>query len=126
MGLKSAMQRSACSCDEPQKVIVVNQQQPPAPKEEKLPNPNPRNFKFKKIEIMEEYALAWINYPDCTNYEGDKILVFENMSLTDMANMNRIDPHFCDGEHPSPIARFEPTERGWDMAIAFITGWRGY
>lgn len=27
-----------------------------------------------------------------------------------------VDPHFCDGEHPAPIARFAPTNEGWKDA----------
>jgi hypothetical protein len=67
-----------------------------------------------------------INYPDCTNYEGNKILVFHNISVEEIANANTIDPHFCDKDHVSPIARFRPSKDGWSMAEAFIRGWRGY
>jgi len=88
------------------------------------PNPNPRNFKFVKIEYDAPFIITMINYPDCTNWEGNKILVFDNVTLDELANMDEIDPHFCDGDHKSPIARFEPTKSGWAMAKAFVKGWK--
>lgn len=106
--------KSACSCGGNLK------------EDSDYPNPNPKNFKFKKINEMTPYTIVWVNYPDCVNYEGDKIMVFENMTVEDIANAKVIDPHFCDGDHISPIARFEPTAKGWEMARAFIVGYRGY
>lgn len=79
------------------------------------PNPNPRNFTIKnKVQVNGKWVVK-VNYHDCTNYEGDKIMVFE-----DEPTGSFIDPHFCDSkEHASPIARFEPTDRGWTMALKF-------
>jgi hypothetical protein len=114
MGISMGAPKSSCSCGGNLKKGV------------RYSNPNPKNFKFKKIEEMELYTIVWINYPDCINYEGDKIMVFENTSIEDLANAKTIDPHFCDGDHISPIARFEPTKRGWEMAVSFIKGFRGY
>ena len=86
----------------------------------KLPNPDPINFKILNI-YDEGYIAILIKYPDCTNYEGNKILVFDNtIKIKNIINLKKIDPHFCDGGHIPPIARFEPTERGWSMAIDFI------
>ena len=83
-----------------------------------LPNPDPSNFKIITEVRVRNFTIFKINYPDCTNYEGDKIVVFENSDLPDVNEM--IDPHFCDkSDGPSPVARFEPTQRGWKMAIAF-------
>jgi hypothetical protein len=31
-----------------------------------------------------------------------------------------LDPHFCENCETSPIARFEPTARGWDMGLTLI------
>jgi len=58
--------------------------------------------------------VAKVKYWNATNYEGVKILVYQG------ALPARLDPHFCD-KHKSPIARFEPTERGWMMAAAFAS-----
>ena len=53
--------------------------------------------------------------------KGKKILVFENITMIDLVNQKLIDPHFfpAKSKYKSPIARFEPTDRGWNMAIEF-------
>ena len=59
-----------------------------------------------------------INYPDCINYEGNKILVFEGINYIKLYSQGSIDPHFSNNENfHSPIARFEPTDKGWSMAV---------
>lgn len=85
-----------------------------------FPNPNPNNYNIKRIGSFGEYVVVLINYPDCTNYEGNKIMVFENMTQDQLEKMDSIDPHFCDKDHSSPIARFEPTDRGWFMAMNLV------
>ncbi len=63
-----------------------------------------------------------IRYKDCANYEGVKVLVFENCKLINLLNQKQIDPHFSDNKKfLSPIARFEPTERGWEWACKFAS-----
>lgn len=81
----------------------------------KLPNPDPHNFNIEKFEQVGKYAVIRVKYPDCTNYEGRKILVFES-TVEEVLKQKVLDPHFCDDGHLSPIARFEPTEKGWDLA----------
>ena len=39
-------------------------------------NPNPKNFKIIRQEYLSPFTLLWVNYPNCVNYEGNKILVF--------------------------------------------------
>lgn len=86
-----------------------------------LPNPNPANYKIVRYIGNENYLIVEIKYLDCTNYEGRKILVFENVTMGELEQQKLIDPHFSDNkEYHSPIARFEPTERGLEMAISFI------
>lgn len=77
-------------------------------------NPDPRKFEIIATKKFNNYTVLMITYPDCTNYEGNKILVFENP----IKNETFIDPHFCE-KHQSPIARFEPTLRGLAWAIDF-------
>ena len=84
------------------------------------PNPDPHNFKLQKIERVGRFVIALVEYPDCTTFEGRKILVFENVSTSKLKNAKVIDPHFCDSKkHISPVARFKPTNRGWEMACEF-------
>lgn len=85
-----------------------------------LPNPDPANYKLLAHEQVGEHVIVKIKYPDCTNYEGVKILVYENFTLFKLLQQGQIDPHFSDNSFlHSPIARFEPTERGWRWAVRF-------
>lgn len=86
-------------------------------------NPNPKNFKINRFEQINGYVLAEITYPDCKNYEGRKILLFKaaSMSKIILNNFGIIDPHFDNAKNViSPIARFEPTQDGWNMALKLI------
>lgn len=85
-------------------------------------NPNPNKFKILKTEQVGKFLIAKIQYPDATNYEGVKVLVFEGVSDLLLRSSKKIDPHFCDGSHLSPIARFEPTEKGWELAKRICLG----
>lgn len=84
----------------------------------KLPNPNPANYSIIRSDFVNGYLIIELKYHDCINYEGKKIMVYE-CTLNDLLNQKLIDPHFCDNkDYFSPIARFEPTERGWNNALA--------
>lgn len=54
-----------------------------------------------------------INYPNCTNYEGNKILVTSFYP----GHKSSLDPHFC--PNSGIIARFEPTDEGFENALNF-------
>lgn len=84
-------------------------------------NPNPLNFRIDQISEIKGFKLVVVNYPDCKNYEGDKILVYDKgISVEQIKNSKFLDPHFCDTkEHISPIARFKPDKDGMLCAIVF-------
>jgi len=83
-------------------------------------NPEPNNWKIVKAVESNGCTILKINYPNCTNYEGNKILVYK-AALIDIINQKSIDPHFMDDpKYLSPIARFVPTDEGWSMAL-FLT-----
>lgn len=83
-----------------------------------LPNPDPLNYKIIQWEKINGYLILYIEYPDCTNYEGRKILLFnKGINLKDLKKQGSIDPHFSNNKDMiSPIARFEPTIKGAMMA----------
>lgn len=84
-------------------------------------NPDPDNYTILKHRVLNNYLIIEIQYHDCINYEGRKILVFA-CSLEQLLKQKKIDPHFCDNlEFFSPIARFEPTEQGWLNALKFLS-----
>src|ERR1017187_7776268 len=76
-------------------------------------NPDPFNFKILETAQIGQYLAVRINYPNCTNYEGNKILVYDGMEVDELKKMKGIDPHFSGSkEWKGPIARFEPTIQG--------------
>jgi len=88
------------------------------------PNPDPNKFKLVWHENINGYPVLLVNYPDCTNYEGDKILVYDrDFDINILLCTHRIDPHFYSAKD-SPIARFEPTQRGWKMACSFALNYK--
>jgi translation elongation factor EF-4 len=113
MGLGFGM--SSCRCSTPQPQIIERIVEKIV---EKFPNPNPKNFKILQITQVGKNVLLVVQYPDCTNYEGKKVMVYRNVKASEIKKMNFLDPHFCDN-HISPFARFEPTEEGIDEAYNF-------
>ena len=89
-------------------------------------NPNPKNYKIEKVTKINNLTIVQINYPDCKNYEGNKILVLEGVSSEDLMNARIIDPHFTNAKAATmvPIARFPPNARGLEMAKAFCNAWQ--
>lgn len=84
-------------------------------KKESLPNPNPKNYKIVNGFEENDFTVIEVHYPDCTNFEGIKILVFSGNILEQVKRLKELDPHFC-GNHLSPIARFAPNIKGF-MAL---------
>lgn len=71
-----------------------------------------------KTQAVGSALVAEVQYEGCTNYEGRKILVYEKLSDGELLQLRFLDPHFCDSAtHKSPVARLEPTQRGWRLAI---------
>jgi hypothetical protein len=111
----SACSHSDCRCKytAPQQPVVTKQGLP-----------DPRHFELVALEQVGPFLLVKIVYPDSHNYEGRKILVFENVTESQLRQLTMVDPHFCDDkEHISPVARFVPTKRGLAMARAFCLAW---
>jgi hypothetical protein len=104
MGL-SLFGRSTCSCSRKSKPLNITK---------KLPNPVPDRYRITYQEQIGDYLIVKVEYPDCTNYEGLKIMLYKT-TWENLSRQESIDPHFCE-DCLSPIARFEPTERGLTMA----------
>lgn len=91
---------------------------------ERLPNPDPANWKIERVEQIGPNLAIELAYPDCKNFEGKKVMVYLNTTLVDLVNQKKIDPHFSnDKKLKSPFARFEPTKDGWEMAVHIATMW---
>lgn len=86
-----------------------------------LPNPDPKLFRVVKHFAKKGHLALLVNYPGCTNYEGDKVLVYRNTRLAELLAQGTIDPHFSQNPHYlSPCARFEPTKQGWRLALNLL------
>jgi len=78
-------------------------------------NPDPSSFKVKKFYKFNGLFVSLVNYPNCTTFEGNKILV----TNYDVREKIKLDPHFDNGS--GLVARFEPTDTGWEAAVWFVT-----
>jgi hypothetical protein len=82
-----------------------------------IPNPDPKCFQVKRHVTVGDGLVVEVHYPNCTNYEGRKVLLYVGVTIVELLRQGSIDPHFCDNTaYYSPIARFEPTETGWALA----------
>lgn len=82
-------------------------------------NPNPQRFEILRVAKQGTFLIVEVRYPDCTTYEGRKVLLFKgNMTEAKLRRLESLDPHFTNNPQVvAPVARFEPTPNGWDMAI---------
>ena len=119
---KSSLGNCDCNCRR-----VASAPNPiPVPTTRTGGNPNPKNWKVMRAAEHGKFLIVGLKYPDCTNYEGAKLLVFEGLTLKKLTKQKLIDPHFFQSKkYKSPIARFEPTERGWKMAERFVRAMTG-
>ena len=117
MGVRIFGSSCSCSTEETQVTRIVEKVI------EVLPNPDPKNFEVINTLEDGDFLLVKIKYPDCTNYEGMKILLYFGVPLEKFRRLKKIDPHFC-LECISPVARFEPTNNGWDLALRLIGTFR--
>jgi hypothetical protein len=100
----SSVDTSTCGCAEIRKAAAKQ--------------PDPRNFSVHQIKEIGDYVVASVKYANCTNYEGRKILLYRALTWQNCRNMGVLDPHFSGHPTLDPLARFEPTSAGWEMAIA--------
>lgn len=71
-------------------------------------NPDPKKFILHYAQTNRFYTYAIIQYKNCTNYYGVKLLVYRGDVVEELKKLKNIDPHFLDFD--SPIARFRPDE----------------
>ena len=83
-------------------------------------DPNPSNFIVKRFAEHNGNLAVEVNYPNCTNYEGNKIIAYKDCIYWDFEKLKEVDPHFSERGLIRPFARFEPTEEGWKAAILLI------
>jgi hypothetical protein len=80
------------------------------------PEPDPARWEILETRDLNGWCIVLAHYPGCTTYEGRKLLVYSYRS-SEVRAQTLLDPHFLQKPGQlSPIARFEPTERGWQLA----------
>lgn len=91
-------------------------------------NKTPDNTQYEIVEIFRvgEHVVLKVLYPNCRkcSYEGNKIMVFLNVSEVQLVKWRVIDPHFREGtsserEAPPPAARFPASAEGMEDALAY-------
>ena len=84
--------------------------------------PDYTKYSILKIQELNNFLIIKINYTDFINFEGNKILMYKDCKIVDLILQKTIDPHFSDNQKfKSPIARFIPTDEGWDLALKLAT-----
>ena len=78
------------------------------------PNPSPSMYKVLERKPFKNSTLLKVKYIGCTNFEGEKILIF----MGGFFPKGDLDPHFSEDDK-SPIARFRPDALGMGLAIRF-------
>jgi hypothetical protein len=103
------MFRKSCST-----YVPCNKEAPPPPA------PDPTRFKLSEYLIFGQYLLVRVVYPNCTNFEGHKIMLYKGVSIEELTQAKILDPHFQNIKF-APIARFTPTKEGWLLARQLCT-----
>jgi hypothetical protein len=80
------------------------------------PNPNPFRFEIREGFDYDKCCVLVVYYPDCTTFEGMKVLVTDGC-VADYKVAKSLDPHFF--EKGDVIARFKPTKEGIEQAKSF-------
>jgi hypothetical protein len=84
-----------------------------------LPNPDPFKYEVKALHEVNGNLIALIHYPDCTTFNGLKLMVYKGLKKNEFIERSKIlgcDPHFLENKL-SPFARFVPTEDGFKEAL---------
>ena len=84
-------------------------------------NPNPYEYTILSSYWDKENnnSILFVQYNGCTNFEGCKILVYKNKSVSFLLTRKKLDPHFAK-TGLAPFARFEPTQSGMEAAIKLL------
>jgi hypothetical protein len=83
----------------------------------------PKKFEILRVYRNGDFLIVWVHYPNCTNFNGRKILIYRGLTESELYQLKTLDPHFQE-EGVSPIARFKPTPEGMRLAIEMTDPWR--
>jgi len=80
------------------------------------PMPNSSSYSTVSRRHVGEYEIAEVQYYGCTTFGGRKLLLLRRHLYSNNKDMIKgLDPHLLGDDH-IVMARFEPTEQGWELA----------
>ena len=98
-------------------------------RESELYSMTPDSEKYEIIDVVRvgPHLVMKVQYPNCIkcSFEGNKVMVFLNITEAQVLRWRRIDPHFrAPGtetirESPGPNARFPASKEGWNDALNY-------
>lgn len=77
-------------------------------------DPDPEKFEILDFIQGKKYLYVEVKYPNCTNYEGLKILVIDS-TIEEVKKLKVLDPHFLVDN--KIVARFRPSLEGKALAL---------
>lgn len=108
--------------------------------QEELYAKTPDSEKYEIVDVMRvgTHLVMKVLYPNCSkcSYEGNKVMVFLDVTEAQVLKWKVIDPHFREGklditvigskvsvkDAPGPAARFPASKEGWADACAYAQG----
>jgi len=90
--------------------------------------PDAERFEIIDMVRCGPHVVLKVKYPNCSrcSYEGTKVMVYLDVSESQIIRWRKIDPHFRENrnnlpprEAPGPAARFPASDEGWADAIAY-------
>ena len=90
--------------------------------------PDATKYEIVDLDRVGAHLVVKVRYPNCTrcSYEGNKVLVFLNVTEKQALLWREIDPHFRPPDKlirphqaPSPAARFPASPEGWRDALQY-------
>lgn len=89
--------------------------------------PDAERYEIVDVERVGAHIVMKVLYPNCRRcaYEGNKVMVFTDITEAQILKWKRIDPHFrAPGDNPtreapSPAARFPASDEGWQDALNY-------
>lgn len=97
-------------------------------KTEVVATPDSENYEVQEVAQVGNHLVLKVNYPNCKkcSYEGQKVMVYLNVTALQALKWKKLDPHFTDPktirkatEAPGPSARFPASDEGWKDALAY-------
>jgi hypothetical protein len=79
-------------------------------------NPDPRHFQIIAHTTIGRLTMISVVYPNCTNFKGNKILIYLDTPIKILERSKVLDPHFAE-DGVAPIIRLVPTPAGWRMGL---------